>query len=378
MFSRLRRVWGRTGERRVPAEPVLVRGDGSGRRALLAYLASAFDTDPTDPVFRSHTNRWRCVTIADLLEKSGYSVFSVDWTATKFKANGFNLVVGLGPAFDKAVKASSDAKRIYLGTGAHWAQNNRAVVERQREVARSRGAMIGVQTLSPESGAEAADVIAVVGNAWVADTYRGRSNALIVHTPNSVTDGVVPTLLAKHYRAARKSFLWMAAYGALRRRLDVVLDVFSRNQDLSLVVCGGVEKEKGFVDCFRSQLFDTSNIEFVGWVDVAGDTYRDVTARCGYMIYPSVSDGMPGSVVNAMASGVVPIVTREAGIDVSPYGVVLDDGSAESIERAVRECSERHPDSVRDAAEKSSKVAFSMYARCQFEEAFLGVLDKVS
>jgi len=345
------------------------------RRALLSYVKEPFSRERDHPGFRKHANWWRALKIAELIKDRGYEVDVVEWTDEVFEGTGYDLVIGLGVAFDRALRLNKRAVSIYLGTGAHWRQNNGEVLKRQRAFKKHHRALPRVQMVPKDRSCKGADFVGVVGNDWVMDTYRRCVKGKVMPVVNSVTEGVSDTTGGKDYLRARRRFLWMAAYGVIRRRLDVVLDVFSTEPDLDLCVCGSVEWEKEFFSIYKELLTNGGNIVYNGWVDVGSEEYRSVTRASGFLIYPSVSDGLPGSVVNAMASGVVPIVTREAGIDVGDFGILLNSGSEEDIREGVRQASEMPEGELRERSEMAVFEARKKYTKSAFIQSFEALLD---
>ncbi|MBS0205663.1 MAG: glycosyltransferase family 4 protein [Planctomycetes bacterium] len=235
-------------------------------------------------------------------------------------------------------------------------------MERSRQLHLRRGVKIE-QPFPVDDGALCADEIWYFGDSATSDTYRAVTRVPLHPLPNTVVKGVRSTLQGKNYSEAKHHFMWMASHGALLRGLDVLLEVFETMPECHLWICGHVEQEKSFFTFYRSHLTATSNIHYVGWIDVAGEQYRDITRRCGYMVYPSVSDGMPGSVVNAMAAGVVPIVTDEAGIDCAGFGLRIA-----SVEHGViRDLIERAA-AVTPVALETQATGTSSYAMKRYSE----------
>ena len=101
--------------------------------------------------------------------------------------------------------------------------------------------------------------------------------------------------------------------------------------------CGPVEREPAFRKAFADLLYRTPNIRTEGWVDVAGPRFRELARQSLALVYPSCSEGGGGCVLTAMHAGLIPVVTREASVDIAPdRGVTLPDASVESIRTAVR------------------------------------------
>lgn len=340
----------------------------SGPRALLCYLVESFDPllDPSQ--LRSHSNLWQCRRMAEVLQERGYAVDVTQWrNPIPPDPTAYDLVLGVGRSFELAARARRpDAKALYYGTGTYYAQTNRAVLRRCREVRRRTGAPIEAPLLPRDEGIRHADAALVVGTSWTIETYGRRGAGPRLESRNTIVDDVIPRDEASP-PADPTRFVWMAAYGALRRRLDLVLEVFERRPDLSLTVCGNVRADKAFFHYFGERLEATPNVDVRGWMDVGSPEFREVVATHGWLLYPSVSDGQPGSVINAMAAGLVPLVTREAGIDVEPFGVVADMRSPERIEAVVDAAAAVSPTELQDRSVAASRATFSTYTRDAFD-----------
>ena len=55
-----------------------------------------------------------------------------------------------------------------------------------------------------------------------------------------------------------------------------------------------------------------------------------------FVIFPSCSEGGGSSVITCMSTGLVPIVTKEASIDIMEFGVLIDYPAVHSIRKAMR------------------------------------------
>jgi len=352
-----------------PADPV--------GRALLTYICEPFTTERHTPEFRRHANYAQAVAIAEQLGERGYSVDVTHWrNPAPPDGSHYDLVFGLGRAFAAAASSRREgAIAIYFGTGTLANQTNLMQVRRDSEFNRRHHANVASALHDPDTGPACADRLLVTGDDWVVGSYSGHSAAPVSVCPNPIVEGVVDMRESKDFNASRMHFLWMAGYGGLRRRLDLVLEAFSLMPDVHLWVCGGLRHEKVFYAAMKHWLDGCENIHDVGWVDVGSERYREITRRCGFMIYPSVSDGCPGSVVNAMASGVVPLVTRETGIDVESAGIKIVGETVGDIVSAVRSASSMAPAIVERMSGLAVERACDRFSQARFEQGLRECLD---
>ena len=126
----------------------------------------------------------------------------------------------------------------------------------------------------------------------------------------------------KDFAAARRSFLWFGSGGLLHKGLDRVLEVFASLPEFQLTVLGPIEREPEFERAFHRELYQTPNIHTHGWIDVASPEFLAVARRHLALVYPSCSEGQNGGAVTCMHAGLIPVLSRESGVDLDPdYGM---------------------------------------------------------
>jgi glycosyltransferase involved in cell wall biosynthesis len=113
------------------------------------------------------------------------------------------------------------------------------------------------------------------------------------------------------------------------------LDVFSRRKE-TLYIGSSYEREKDFAELYARELRQSPNIVPLGWVDLSGPRYRDVLKRCRFCILPSCAEAYPGSILNPMTEGLIPVMTLESGFDdADRYGILIREGTVEGVSAAV-------------------------------------------
>lgn len=79
-----------------------------------------------------------------------------------------------------------------------------------------------------------------------------------------------------------------------------------------------IQKEKFWTD-FLAQTKEDKRIKYFGWVDSKDPKYLQILYASDFIVFPSLGEGQPGTVTEAMEAGCLPLVSKEAGIDYSTY-----------------------------------------------------------
>ena len=92
------------------------------------------------------------------------------------------------------------------------------------------------------------------------------------------------------------------------------------------------------------------------------------------MVYPSCSEGSAGCVIVGLHAGLIPIVSRETGVDVDNFGIELPHNTIDEIRRAARSLSGRSADELRQLSRAAWQRAREYFSRERFAEAFRNVV----
>ncbi|MCA9420154.1 MAG: glycosyltransferase, partial [Nitrospira sp.] len=73
-------------------------------------------------------------------------------------------------------------------------------------------------------------------------------------------------------------------------------------------------------------------------IDIDSPEFINLAVQCVGLVYPSCSEGSAGAVITCLHAGLIPIISRESGVDVSKeVNAVLEDCSIQAIQKAVRQ-----------------------------------------
>lgn len=338
-------------------------------RALLSYLPYAFYLNPDSLLSLAHENIWKCREIGMILRDSGFVVDVASCVSSAFTPkHRYDLFFEVGHNLDRIGHLLPGACiKIVYSTGNHWLFQNRAELERLAGVKERRGVVLKPRRLASPTFADlTADALVMGGNEFTRGTYSHVTCP--VYQVGSFAFRV-SHISERSWSRAHREFLWLGGAGAVLKGLDLVLEVFARMPDLHLHVVGDIESEPDFFEAYRKELLKTMNITYHGYVHHVTDSFLEIARSCCAVIYPSASDASPGAVLSCMSTGLIPIVSYEAGLDVGEAGVILRDCSLDTIQAEVARMADLGEHELRErSALVTDRIArfhsYSYYSMC--------------
>lgn len=348
-------------------------GPGPARgRVLLSYIIDGVLARSESDLPYSHPHFWETRAMAGVFQEEGYEVDVVHWTRRRpLPRTDYDIFVDVRRNFDRHAAAlpSSCLKIAHMDT-AHYRVHNGNQRKRLEALHRRRGIRLEPFKLVEENRAtENADLITVLGNEFTIGTYTYAGKPVYrVRLSNAFTYAFPEH---KDFDAVRRRFFWLSSEGFVHKGLDLVLEAFDGLPDHELVVCGPLENEPEFTRAFSDLLYGRPNIRCEGWVDVGSRRFRDLADSCLALAYPSCSEGGGGCVITGMHAGLIPIVSREASVDLDEdSGILLPESSVEAVRAAVRALSAESPERLAARARSAWRRAREQHTRERFKEEY--------
>jgi glycosyltransferase involved in cell wall biosynthesis/SAM-dependent methyltransferase len=341
------------------------------RRALLSYITAPFRT-PADQV-TGFSNFGIARNLVRVLAALGYEVDVVEYSTMNYRADAhYDLFVGHGGMNWEHLSrtVARDAVKVYFATGAHWRLANRAAAERHAAFEARRGIRLPYErwvTYSEEFAYHDADGIVCLGNKQVVEGFPEHPLCIPINNATYPDGHYAPG--QKDFESGRHRFLFFGSVGSLHKGLDLVLEAFSE-LDAELYCAGRFEP--AFLDAYRHEIETRPTIKIVGWVPFGSAAYYELMNRCNFVILPSCAEGQPGSVLDAMNLGLIPIVSKACHINVEPFGVEIDPPSI----KAIRDCVQRMRDLPVSWQRERSRQAREACLRDHSEEGFVQELRR--
>jgi len=285
------------------------------KNCLLLYLADPFRSGKND---RSHQNIFQSWEMVKVIGEFGYNVDVINFYDRNVALNKrYDMVVDIHPGFNRVYEKALHASCVKIAymTGPNPNFTNKSELSRLDELYKRKGVRLKQRRYAmplDKNEIESFDAVIMMSNEHNFKTYDEfmfKRVFLIKNTAYSFLKG--DDFSSKN----SSSFLFLASLGQVHRGLDLLLEVFSRNQQLNLFVCSPFKHERDFCKLYKKELFHSKNISPIGFLDIEGKKFRDVVSTCAYVVLPSCSEGIAGSVLTAMSAGVIPIVSMECGLE---------------------------------------------------------------
>ena len=310
--------------------------DGIARgRVLIAYVLEPFLDRGSART--NHTHHAECVLMAQVWRSLGYAVDVIDYRNSEFMPSvDYDYFVSARTHLERIGKRlGAGCRRVAHFDTSHFTVNNRATFQRLIDLQQRRGVSLprSARLIESNQAAEAMDLGMVLGNAVTLATYAYAGKPLQpLSVPGIATRAARTT---KRFDQCRTHFLWLGSGGLVHKGLDLVLEAFAQMPEMHLTVCGPLDQEPEF-GCVYQRELALPNVRTTGWIDVTSDAFRDLAADTLGIVYPSCAEGQAGAVVNAVQAGLLPIISRESGLDVDGFGETLVRNDVATICDAVR------------------------------------------
>ncbi len=306
-------------------------------RVLMIYNVKAFENPKSELMI--HSNRQEALVIANAFMTRGYQVDVKSYhSRLPVQWSNYDIVFGFGDAFEASFHEGCTAKRIYYSTTAALCWQAQAETKRLQRIEKAHGIKLRPRRATDRQWPASlglSDAIFTTGNAWTQKTLEMWDRP-IFRTPVSCLSYWSPNAVDGNYLQRRNGFLWFGGRGAVHKGLDLVLEARAMiDAPFDLHICGPLTDEKDFWNLYKNALEQDDHVINHGFVNYRCEAFRDILRKCAFTIMPSCSEGGCSGVLTCMASGLVPVVTESASVDMHDCGILIEDATPEATAIAI-------------------------------------------
>jgi hypothetical protein len=346
------------------------------KNVLVSYISKPFESKNSN---FSHTNIKEAQAIVSILNDLDYKIDIIDYN---FKLNldfsKYDLIFGFGETFEESFFDSNfNGKRIYYATGAHVNHQNIAEIRRVIEFNKVKNVKLIPKRIIPwtwSMSTNLCDALIVIGNSWTSSTYKIYYDLPVFEINASGAFQNFPVLPFRDIDKTRKSFLWFGGSGLIHKGLDICLDFFSKHSEFNLHICG--PKEDDFFKIYEKEL-QFANIHYHGFVNSESDFFKEIVIQCLFSIMPSCSEGQSTALLTTMGTGLIPIATKETGIDIEKYGFLLESISVNAINTIISKIETLSDDNLLELSEFTFKEIHKLHSIDNFKKSLKKIISNI-
>lgn len=346
------------------------------KKALVSYLPRPLIIPQNR---RSFSNNGIAISIPKALNELGYSVDIVDIHNMNYAPRKeYDLFFGhVGHNFLNICRyLPSKCIKISFSPGDYWYFFNTQEEKRFKALIARKGITLSFDRYrydidNEEKSLLLSDGIICLGDESVCKPFSKFNN--IVHLNNASYPDSHYDSSYKDYNEGRDNFLFYSGGGNVHKGLDILLEAFSKT-DKHLYICTCLDPK--FKKLYEKEL-NQSNIHFMGWVRQRSRKFYRLIDKCNFIIFPSCSEGSAGSVVECMNQGLIPVVSRETRIDVSGFGIFLNECTIQEVKNTIEYLSIMPTNELREKSLLTRKAALSEYSEKAFVENMKACIQKI-
>ena len=349
------------------------------KKALLSYSIYPFKNKYKGV---SHPNSIESYKLNKILDELGYivDIYNNIYDG-KIKYENYDLIIGEGlPISNYFLENRGKViKTVYYATGSHPIFNNTRSLERLIEFyGKSKKWMEKSSRIVDNKwflGSSLSDDYIIIGNQITQNSFKQYTDNKPIYTINPPFYQKVKDISLD--RKIKNKFLWFGSYGLLHKGLDVVIETFLNRKDLELHICGYLDGERDFIEVYKDQLLTAENIIMHGFISVEGPVFRELMETCSFVILTSVAEGLATAVVTAMGNGgLIPVVTKETGIDIS-LAIPVINNDIESLNQALDLAVELTDAEIMEKSKNNLEFVQNNFSEQCFEENLRNILYKI-
>lgn len=307
------------------------------KTVLISYIITQFRKQNNF----MHQNYLTSHIIAESFNELGFNVDIVDYDNefTKIDYNKYDVVFGFGEPLENAFLTDNQAKKIFLVTGAHrYLQNTNCIkalndFKELSELWRPSDSQV-LNMYWPFSH-ECSDMVFILAAGYIKQDFASRFFGRLFTLNNTIL-GTFLNFEKKSIQNRNKNFLFLAGGKPINKGLSFICEIAKIRRDLSfIIVLRSLSKD--LEDYYHDILYNSSNVEFYKNIPMNSDAMKNIIKRSTYVVLPSYSDGMPGSIIEPMSCGIIPIVSKYCGFPNKDFIFEIDELNLSSINSKIDE-----------------------------------------
>ena len=337
--------------------------------ALVSYLNDYTIYNELDPYFNSHSTKWMSHKIINIFSLLGYDVDAINWDNDKFfPEKKYDVIFDLHQNLSRiAPFLSNDCIKILHQTGSYPEYAANRELDRVDQLIKRKNIYYHpkriTNTIYGCRSVQTADAIALLGSEHTKSTYPEQFREKITLLPVTYSKTVQKNIK----KPLGNEFLWFYGFGAVHKGLDLILDVFSENQNYKLNIVGDLESEKDFMSIYQHELNDFPNIKYHGFLSPLSNEFKQIIEKCFSFIACSCSEGISTAAITCLIAGLYPIYSIDNGLTLPENtGYLLKNCHHDSILKSIKSVSNYKEEDLKGEIQQIQDFIVQRHSRDNF------------
>lgn len=353
-------------------------------KILLSYSKLHFDPDKPalEHKYWGSSASILARTLYKILSGLGEVTYLDASQAGEVKGKKYDLFVGIQHNFQQFTKYCRIGKSILFAVNMHPWERNWLFLKFLVKEKLSFKSLAGwdLQSFwSSKKNVAAADYIICLGNI---KTY----NSFLKHGIKKGRIKVFNYGLEKEAKinvqtVKKHSYLYAVSEIGLRKGFDIIFSLFTDPQiqslDFKLHLMGLTTNRHYEKKLQTLRKILGKKAVYHGWIDSSSPEYQKIIASCQFQLLPSIEEGQPGTLIEGLQQGLIPLVSENSGIDFAPLGFLETKLDSEENRRILGKSMQLKPNEIADLRKKTADYyrEFHHDFTAHFSEAMTGILQ---
>lgn len=321
------------------------------KRIAFVYIRSAWDT-PMAMKDVCHANLVHQVTMINVLSKLDYCIDVYSCGPEKIcvnesmYANKYDVIFGFGIQYIQLCQTNPLALKIlFITENAPWVVRTKYAERLSYFYKRHADVIINDSPRTDFYTDEMYEIsdcgIAITGS-YNLMRIQNRLPKVYRLDVNGLFNNSFDVSMSKDHSITKSHFVWFGSRGFIHKGLDILIDAFASLPQLYLDVYG-ISREE-----FLGMPIP-KNVSLCGMVNVMEDSFiSNVINKNTFVVSLSCSEGMQTGITTCMMHGLIPIVTKECGLDDHDDVLYFDNYDVESVKATLLSAAQNPTEQLRE------------------------------
>ena len=299
-------------------------------KILLSYSKVHFDPDKPQRQHKFWFNSASVLarTLYHILTKMGEVTYINSTDYQQIKGKKFDLFIGIYNNFYQILTSCYIKKSIYFAVNMYPRERYKILLSflfKERISPLALASWDLQNFIKIEKGIKAADYILCMGNIGTYNSYikygvpKDKIKLLNYGLPHIKNQRI-------HLDNKQRNYLYLTSEIGLRKGFDIIYSIFTNpkisKQKFHLNIIGLPTNKYYSQKLKRLRHLLGNKVTYHGWIDSQLPLYKQIIKKSDFIILPSLEEGQVGSVLDCLSFGVVPLISKNCGIDFMPLGAL--------------------------------------------------------